>query len=67
MLTIKEVATLLHVHVNTVRRWSDQGIIKSYQINHRGDRRFHQKDISLFLSSMNPEDVEMEESATSAL
>lgn len=53
MLTIKEVATLLHIHVNTVRRWSDNGIIKSYQINRRGDRRFRQKDIAHFLNRLN--------------
>jgi excisionase family DNA binding protein len=53
MLTIKEVATLLHIHANTVRRWSDRGLIKSYQINRRGDRRFWQKDITYFLAQMN--------------
>ena len=53
MLTIKEVAILLHVHVNTVRRWSDSGIINSYQINRRGDRRFRKKDIVHFLNQMN--------------
>jgi excisionase family DNA binding protein len=53
MLTIKEVATLLHIHVNTVRRWSDHGIIKSYQINRRGDRRFRQRDIAHFLNRLN--------------
>jgi excisionase family DNA binding protein len=53
MLTIKEVAILLHVHVNTVRRWSDRGLIKSYQINRRGDRRFRNKDLELFLTHMN--------------
>ncbi len=58
MLTIKDVAILLHVHVNTVRRWSDRGLIKSYQINRRGDRRFQQKDIELFLTHMNSKPVE---------
>jgi excisionase family DNA binding protein len=53
MLSLKEVATLLHVHINTVRRWSDRGLLKSYQINRRGDRRFRQKDITQFLTSMN--------------
>jgi excisionase family DNA binding protein len=53
MLSLREVATLLHVHVNTVRRWSEQGILKSYQINRRGDRRFRQEDIDLFLADMN--------------
>lgn len=58
MLTIKEVSVLLHVHVNTVRRWSDRGLIKSYQINRRGDRRFRQKDIEQFLTIMNAKPIE---------
>ena len=40
MLTITEVSRLLHVHPNTLRRWSNDGLIKSYRINQRGDRRF---------------------------
>lgn len=51
MLTVKDVARLLNVHVNTVRRWSDSRIIKSYRITRRGDRRFRREDISNFLSS----------------
>ncbi len=53
MLTVREVANLLHVHVNTVRRWSNRGLLKSYQINERGDRRFRQVDVALFLTKMN--------------
>ncbi len=49
MLTISEVAQLLNVHINTVRRWSNQGILKSYRIGSRGDRRFRQDDIDGFL------------------
>jgi len=49
MLTISEVAQLLNVHINTVRRWSNQGILKSYRIGSRGDRRFRQEDIDSFL------------------
>ena len=49
MLTISEVARLLNVHINTVRRWSNQGALKSYRIGSRGDRRFRQEDINLFL------------------
>ena len=51
MLTVKDVAKLLNVHVNTVRRWSDSKIIKSYRITRRGDRRFRREDISSFLST----------------
>jgi len=53
MLTVKDVAHLLHIHVNTARRWSDQGIIKSYRITRRGDRRFRREDILRYLSEFN--------------
>lgn len=53
MLTVRDVAHLLHVHVNTLRRWSDLGIIKAYRITRRGDRRFRQDDIAGFLAGYN--------------
>lgn len=49
MLTTSEVAHLLNVHINTVRRWSNQGTLKAYRIGSRGDRRFRQEDIDSFL------------------
>jgi len=49
MLTVREVSQILHVHSNTLRRWSDLGIIKAYRIGPRGDRRFKQEDIGLLL------------------
>lgn len=49
MLTISEVAYLLNVHINTVRRWSNQGTLKAYRIGSRGDRRFRQEDVATFL------------------
>jgi len=49
MLTIKEVGQLLHVHRNTLRRWSEQGIIKAYRIGPRGYRRFRTEDVAQFL------------------
>lgn len=53
MLTVKEVSQILHVHSNTLRRWSDQGIIKSYRISSRGDRRFTREDVNSFLTELN--------------
>ena len=53
MLTIREVTRLLHIHSNTLRRWVDQGIIRAHRINHRGDRRFRQKDVARFLAELN--------------
>ena len=49
MLTISEVAELLNVHINTVRRWSNQETLKAYRVGSRGDRRFRQEDIESFL------------------
>jgi excisionase family DNA binding protein len=53
MLTVKDVAVMLNIHVNTVRRWSDQGILKAFRITRRGDRRFRQEDIAMFLNEYN--------------
>jgi len=49
MLTIRDVAHLLKVHINTVRRWSNQGMLKAYRIGSRGDRRFRREDVDGFL------------------
>jgi excisionase family DNA binding protein len=53
MLTVREVSQLLHVHSNTLRRWSDQGILKAYRIGPRGDRRFRPEDIAVLLLQEN--------------
>lgn len=49
MLTIGDVAQCLGVHPNTVRVWSDKGILKSYRIGPRRDRRFRREEIDDFL------------------
>ncbi len=48
MLATGEVAYLLNVHVSTVRRWSNLGILKTYRIGPRGERRFRRDDIAVF-------------------
>ena len=53
MLTTREVAQLLHVHINTVRRWSDSGVIRAYRIGPRGDRRSKREDIERLLSTVH--------------
>ena len=54
LLTVAEVAQILHVHPNTLRRWSDEGKIASLRITQRGDRRFKKGDVETFLAEMNP-------------
>jgi len=65
MLTVREVARLLHIHGNTVRRWSDQGRIRVYRITPRGDRRFRREDIARYLAELNADrGAEREASST---
>jgi len=54
LLTVRDVAELLHVHSNTARRWSDLGLIKSYRVGPRGDRRFRAEDINIFITTVKP-------------
>jgi excisionase family DNA binding protein len=49
MMTTGDVARFLNVHINTVRRWSDHGVIRAYRIGPRGDRRFRRRDITGFV------------------
>ena len=58
MLTTSDVARLLNVHINTVRRWSNQGVIRAYRIGSRGDRRFRPEDVSSFLLEQYPNSKE---------
>jgi excisionase family DNA binding protein len=53
LLTVGEASKLLHIHANTIRRWADSGLIESYRISCRGDRRFKKSDILKFLTEMN--------------
>ena len=50
MLTTRDLARLLNVHINTVRRWSDLGLLETYRFGPRGDRRFKTGDIATFLA-----------------
>jgi excisionase family DNA binding protein len=50
MLTVTDVSGVLNISVNTVRRWTNRGILMTYRIGPRGDRRFRQSDIVKFLN-----------------
>src|SRR5215218_5239630 len=50
MLTASEVAEMLHLHVNTVKRLGDRGELPFYRVCKRGDRRFRLDDVMRFLA-----------------
>jgi len=45
LLTIKQAAEILNVHVETLRRWDKSGKLKAIRINERGDRRYKPEDL----------------------
>jgi len=49
ILTVARVAKQLNVHINTLRRWTNSGILRAYRIGSRADRRFKGEDIKLLL------------------
>ena len=49
-LSVAKAARLLGVHPNTIRAWSDQGRLRFYRINQRGDRRYRLSDLQQFLT-----------------
>ncbi len=49
MLTAGDVARIINININTIRRWSNQGIIRAYRIGQRGDRRFRKEDVNNLL------------------
>ncbi len=51
MLQVKEVAELLGIHPNTVRIWTDSGVLAAYRIGPRKDRRIPLAAVRLMLES----------------
>jgi len=45
LLTIKQAAEVLNVHVETLRRWDKSGKLRAIRINKRGDRRYKPEDL----------------------
>jgi len=54
LLTPSQAAELLNIHTNTLRRWSNRGILETYCIGTRGDRRFRRRDIDKLLRKSQP-------------
>jgi excisionase family DNA binding protein len=51
MLRTGEACQILCIHSNTLRRWSEQGIIRAYRLGPRGDRRFRLEDVTALFTA----------------
>lgn len=53
IMTTSEVAYFLRVHPNTVRHWTNTGLLPSFRLGTRRDRRFKREDVDHFLRQNN--------------
>jgi len=53
LITIRQAAEILSVHVETLRRWDKSGKLKAVKINSRGDRRYEKQEIENFIKNKN--------------
>lgn len=54
LLTIREAAEMLHVHLVTLRRWEASGLISAVRIGPRGHRRFRTEDLNALIAGATP-------------
>lgn len=54
LLTIRQAAEILNVHVETLRRWDTSGKLKAIRVSDRGDRRYDPEAIRAILKSRKP-------------
>jgi excisionase family DNA binding protein len=53
LMTISEAADLLKVSKASLRRWSNSGVLKSYRVGSRSERRFKLTDLLSFVTTAN--------------
>lgn len=49
-LKLSEVAVLLNVHENTLRKWDKKGILPAVRFGERKDRRYKKTDVEALIS-----------------
>lgn len=49
LLTLKEAAQILKVHVNTLRLWDKSGVLTAIRIGVKKVRRYKKEDIEKFI------------------
>jgi excisionase family DNA binding protein len=53
LITLKEAATILKVHPNTLRSWDKNGILPAVRIGEKKARRYRKEDIEKFINNKN--------------
>jgi excisionase family DNA binding protein len=53
LMTISEAAELLKVSKASLRRWSNSGLLTSYRVGNRSERRFKLADLLAFVTTSN--------------
>lgn len=51
LITIREAAEMLGVHLETLRRWDNEGKLKSVRVGDKGHRKYRLSSIEQVLSS----------------
>jgi hypothetical protein len=60
LLKIGEVSRILNIYADTVRLWSDLGVLKPVQTGQPDDPRFRLEDVVTFLPSGQPDAKELQ-------
>jgi len=50
LFTLKQVAKMLSVNPDTLRKWDNNGILKAMRIGSRRDRRYRNEDIQKIIN-----------------
>ncbi|MEP7378315.1 MAG: diguanylate cyclase [Chloroflexota bacterium] len=66
-MSVSDAARLLGVHANTVRSWTDKGVLTCLRINGRGDRRYARQEIARFLAQSDRVVTDASSSSSSGL
>ena len=53
LLTITEVAAILGVHLETLRRWDNEGKLKAIRIGELGHRKYRKEEIDNLINHTN--------------
>lgn len=52
LLSIGETSKLLGISIQTLRRWDDKGILKSFRVAVGGNRFYKEQDVKVFLNDL---------------